>query len=191
MLQLRILLADEDRPALELLAALIEGLGHDVIAEAVELSEAVHAIASQDPDLSMVLVHSDDEHALGLIEEISSFSSGPVIALLAKYDGAFVSAAADAGVDAYARPHRAGEVQSAIEVAMRRHSKERQLRQEVEHLQTALDRRTVIERAKGILMERHGLDERAAFEKLRAAARSGNETVLAVAEQVTAGRDLG
>lgn len=190
-LQLRVLLADEDRRALDRMVPLIAELGHDVIAEAIEPIEAVQAITREDPDLSMVLVHTDDEHALDLIEEIASYSRGPVIALLAAHDGEFVAAAADAGVDAYARPASAEEVQSAIEVAMRRHDKERELRQQVEHLQTALERRIVIERAKGILMERHGLDDRAAFERLRATARSGNQTVLAVAEAVTAGADLG
>lgn len=185
------MLADEDRSALEGMASLLGGLGHDVIAEAIDPIEAVQAILREDPDLSMVLVHTDDEHALDLIEEIASFSRGPVIALLAEHDGDFISAATDAGIDAYARPADANDVQGAIEVAMRRHEKERALQVQVDHLQTALERRIVIERAKGILMERHGLDDRAAFETLRTAARSENETVLAVAEAVTAGRQLG
>ena len=57
-------------------------------------------------------------------------------------------------------------------------------------LESALDRRALIERAKGILMERHRLDERAAFEMLRDHARSSNRTVLEIARSVLDGHAL-
>ena len=69
-------------------------------------------------------------------------------------------------------------VQSALEVAMRRHADSARLAAAVDQLENALERRAVIERAKGILMERHSVDERAAFELLRAQARSSNRSVV-------------
>jgi AmiR/NasT family two-component response regulator len=81
-------------------------------------------------------------------------------------------------------------VQAAIEVAMRRYREARRLSEKVEQLETALERRMVIERAKGILMERHGVDERAAFELLRDHARGSSQRVVDVAQAVVGGHAL-
>ena len=71
------------------------------------------------------------------------------------------------GIAGYVDSWAPEDVQGAIEVAMRRHREEQRLHEKVEQLESALERRGVIERAKGILMERHSVDERAAFELLR------------------------
>ena len=80
---LRILAADEDEEALERTVATLGRLGHEVTATAVDLAQVTEAIAREDPHLSVVVVHDDAEHALNLIEEITAFASGPVIALIA------------------------------------------------------------------------------------------------------------
>jgi len=138
----------------------------------------------------VVVVHRDDEHALGLIDEIVSFSSGPVVALLDTEDPEFIRDAADRGIHAYARPIEPDVVQSALEVALRRHSDQSELTEAVGQLESALERRAIIERAKGILMERHSADERAAFELLRAKARSTNRSVVDLAQAVLDGHSL-
>jgi len=102
----------------------------------------------------------------------------------------FVSAAAERGISACSRLGDAESIQSAIEVAMRRHTEKRELVEQVQRLETALERRAVIERAKGIIMERHGVDERRAFERLREHARSRNRTVVDVAASVAEGHAL-
>lgn len=187
---LRVLIADEDRTALEDLAAVLRGLGHEVTARAVTLRDAAGEIAEEDPDAAMVVLHQDDEHALDLIAEIVAYSSGPVIALLDSEDTDFVARAAERGIAAYARPVTAETVQSSLEVAIRRHAETERLSEKVEQLETALDRRAAIERAKGILMERHGLDDRRAFELLRDHARSSSRSVVAVARSVAEGHAL-
>jgi AmiR/NasT family two-component response regulator len=187
---LRILAADEDEAALHQTATILRALGHEVTEFAIGTAEVADAIAREDPDASVVVVHRDDEHALGLIDEIVSFSTGPVVALLDEEDPEFVREAADRGIHAYARPIAADAVQSALEVAMRRHGEHSKLSEEVGQLETALERRAVIERAKGILMERHSADERAAFELLRAKARSMNRSVVDLAQAVLDGHAL-
>jgi response regulator NasT len=187
---LRILAADEDREALETTAEVLRGLGHEVTSYAIGLGEAAQQIARDDPDLAVVVLHDDDEHALGLIRELSEFASGPVIALLEGEDADFVSAAAERGIDACAWPVTPDAVQGAIEVAVRRHAERRALEEEVEQLQGALERRAVIERAKGILMERHGVGDRAAFDLLRDHARSTSRPVVAVAQGIVDGHGL-
>ncbi|WP_205697433.1 ANTAR domain-containing response regulator [Conexibacter sp. SYSU D00693] len=181
---LRVLAADEDHEALQRFGVLVESLGHEVIATAVDLAETTEVIAREDPDLSVVVVHEDDEHALALIEEVGAFARGPVIAMLEEEDAVFVARAADRGIAAWGRPTSAEALQSAIEVALRRHAELERLSGEVAQLQSALERRAVIERAKGILMERHGLAERDAFERIRSHARSGSIRVVDVAQRV-------
>lgn len=189
---LRLLAADEDELALRRFGALAERLGHEVIATAVDLAEATESIAREDPDASVVVVHEDDEHALALIDEIGAFARGPVIAMLEHESPEFVARAAERGISAYGRPTSPEALQSAIELALRQHAEHARLTTEVAQLEGALERRAVIERAKGVLMERHDLEERAAFEALRGYARSNSRPVVSVAAAVAAGElDLG
>jgi AmiR/NasT family two-component response regulator len=187
---LRILAADEDQAALERTSQMLEQLGHDVTATAVDLAQVTEAIAREDPELSVVLVHKDDEHALDLIDEINAFAAGPVIALLAEEDAEFVRRAAERGIYASVRDGDPEALQSAMEIALHRHTETRRLSEQVNRLESALERRAVIERAKGILMERHGLTDRLAFDRIRGHARSNNRTVVDVAAAVTDGHAL-
>jgi AmiR/NasT family two-component response regulator len=187
---LRILLADQDPGALKVTAGQVRELGHTPTEIAVELREAAEAIARDDPDLTIVVIYGDDGHALNLIEEINAYSSGPVIALLDREDPEFVARAAERGIFAYARQETSDSIQSAIEVAMRRWREQHELTEQIERLEGALERRALIERAKGILMERHSVDDREAFELLREHARSHNRTVVDVAAAVTEGHAL-
>jgi AmiR/NasT family two-component response regulator len=187
---LKVMLADEDEGALRVTAAMVRDLGHEVAELAIGVQQAAETIARDDPDVSMVVVYDDDDHALGLIDEISEFARGPVIAILANEDPQFVAAAARRGISAYAREPRPEAIQSAIEVAMRRHEEKLKLLEQVQRLESALERRALIERAKGILMERHDVSEREAFDLLRDHARSRNRTVVDVAGSVTEGHAL-
>jgi AmiR/NasT family two-component response regulator len=188
--RLRILTANEDREALQALTELLGRLGHSVTSRAVAVTEAVELIAVEDPDVSLVRMHHDDEHALVLIEELTESASGPVIAVLDEADAEFISAAAERGISAFAQPVDEANVQAAIELAMRRYAESEALTERVDQLETALERRALIERAKGILMERHSIDDRAAFELLRGYARRNNRKVVDVASAVEAGREL-
>lgn len=184
---LRMLAADEDAAALDQLARLLHELGHTVSAYAIEVSEVAEKVAAEDPDVSIVVLHRDDDHALALIEEITAYASGPVIALTQEDDPDFVARAAECGIAAQARPDEAGAIQSAIELALRRHATVERLEAKVDQLEGALARRAVIERAKGILMERHDVDDRTAFEHLRTHARAERRRVADVASDVAEG----
>lgn len=184
---LRVLVADEDAEALDRLAALLHQLGHTVSAYAVDVGEVPERIVGDDPDLAMVVLHQDDDHALALIEEICAYASGPVIALTLQDAPEFAARAADRGIAAQAKPDGPEAVQAAIEVALRRHAEIERLEAKVDQLEGALARRALIERAKGILMERHGVDERTAFERLRTRARTERRRVVDVAHAVAEG----
>jgi AmiR/NasT family two-component response regulator len=187
---LRVLVADEDRRALDDLGRTLTDLGHEVTPYAVSVSEAAQLIAAEDPDLAFVMAHRDDEHALALIGEAVEYASGPVIAHIRGGDVDFVARAAERGISAWIETTSPEAVQGAIEVALRRYRDAAKLSEKVDQLETALERRSVIERAKGIVMERHQIDEHAAFELLREHARSSNRRVLDVARAVIDGHGL-
>jgi response regulator NasT len=188
---LTVLLADEDEEALQALAGVVQRLGHEVTPFAVSVEEAAELIVREDPDLAIVVVHDNDDHALALIGEAVELASGPVIAQLRdREDVDFVARAAERGISAYVQSGDAQNVQAAIEVSIRRYREAARLNEKVGQLETALDRRAVIERAKGIVMERHGIGDREAFELLRDHARAGRRRVVEVAQAVVDGHAL-
>ena len=187
---LRVLISDEDKDALHSLADVLEGLGHEVAPYVVSVSEAVELISTEDPDLAIVVVHPDDDHALALIAESVEYASGPVIAQTRDGDVEFVARAAERGISAWIESTSPESVQGAIEVALRRYEETERLEEKVGQLESALERRAVIERAKGILMERHGVPERDAFDLMRDHARSQSRRVVDVALSVTEGHAL-
>jgi response regulator NasT len=188
---LTVLLADEDQEALTRLGKVLEELGHEVTPFAVSVQEAAELIGREDPDLTIVVVHQDDDHALALIAEAVETASGPVIAQLRGHDDVdFVARAAERGISAFMDSNDPREVQASIEVTIRRYREAARLNEKVDQLESALERRAVIERAKGILMERHAIDDKAAFARMRDHARSGNRRVVDVAMAVVDGHAL-
>jgi AmiR/NasT family two-component response regulator len=185
---LKVLVADEDHSALDNVARLLNGLGHEVCARAVGVSEVSRQIDKDQPDVALVKLHDDDEHALELIDEIVDEAACPVITLMEVPEPDFIARAAERGIFAYVQPVTAETVQGALEVAMRRHADTERLSEEVDQLEGAIQRRAVIERAKGMLMERHGLDDTAAFEMLRSHARANNRKLVEVARAVADGQ---
>jgi AmiR/NasT family two-component response regulator len=187
---LRVLIADENEAALRGLHQVLAQLGHEVTPYAVSVQEAVELIAKEDPEVAIVVVHHDDEHALALIGEAVEYASGPVIAQLPDADVQFLARAAEAGISAYAESMDPESIQGAIEIAVRRYREASSLGEKVEQLESALERRGVIERAKGILMERHSVAEREAFELMRDHARASGRRVIEVAQSVLDGHAL-
>jgi AmiR/NasT family two-component response regulator len=157
---LRVLIANEKRDRLELLAQVVIGLGHDVIAREIYVKEVGAVTAREHPDVALVGLGSSSDHALELISEIVRDASCPVISILHAGDPAFIREAAKRGVFAYIIDGTPDELQSAIDITLQRFS-------EYQSLQGAFGRRAQIEQAKGILMARHSIDAGQAFERLR------------------------
>jgi response regulator NasT len=175
---LRVLVANEDRTRLEVLAEVAAQLGDDIVAREVLPAEVAAAAREVDPDIALVGLHDHHtEHALELIGEIVREGICPVIAVLDGEDPAFIESASRDGIFAYVTSLDPEALQGAFAVALRRY------RQTIA-LESAIGRRAVIERAKGVLMERHSVDDRAAFEMLRDNARGSGRKVLDVSESL-------
>src|SRR5258707_11486331 len=157
---LRVLIANERRERLELLAQVVAGLGHEVIAREIYVKEVAAVTARERPDVALVGLGLSSEHALELISEIVREAFCPVIALLTARDPAYIHEAAKRGIFAYIVDTTPEELQSAIDITLQRFT-------EYHSLQGAFGRRAVIEHAKGILMSRQSVNADAAFEMLR------------------------
>jgi response regulator NasT len=174
---LRILIANERKDRLERIAEIVTGLGHEVISKELEVSEVAAATEREHPDLAFVGLGVSAEHALEMISEIVREASCPVIALLEAVDPSWVNEAAKRGIFAYIVDGNPSEMQSAIDITLRRYA-------EYSNLEGAFARRAVIERAKGIMMARQSIDERRAFELLRAQSQRSGTKLFDVASAV-------
>jgi AmiR/NasT family two-component response regulator len=180
---LRVLIANERRDRLELIVPIVSALGHEVIAREIEVEDVGAVTARERPDVALVGLGDSSDHALGLIERIVREAACPVITLLHAPDPAFVKEASKRGVFAYVTDADAEDWQSSIDIVLRRFA-------EYHDLEGAFGRRALIERAKGILMERHSVDAVAAFEMLRDHARAANRKLGDVATAVVDGHRL-
>jgi len=174
---LRVLIANERRDRLDLLAQVVAELGHDVIAREIYVKEVAAVTAREQPDVALVGLGLSSEHALDLISEIVREAFCPVIALLSARDPKYVHEAAKRGIFAYIVDGIPDELQSAIDITLQRFA-------EYHSLQGAFGRRALIEQAKGILMARHAITADKAFDLLREHSQHNGRKLVEVADAI-------
>jgi len=180
---LRVLIANERRDRLALVAPIVARLGHEVIAREIEVDDVGPVTARERPDVALVGLGESSDHALSLIEKIVQEAACPVILLIHAPDPAFVREASKRGIFAYVTDADAVDWQSSIDIVLRRFT-------EYHDLEGAFGRRALIERAKGILMERHSIDDAGAFDMLRHRSRAANRKLIDIASAVVDGHPL-
>jgi len=181
--RLRVLVTDGPGMRLDQVTQTVAGLGHDVIARESSLPEVARITSTERPDVALVIVHEGNTKGLEMIDRIVHEATCPVIAVLDVQDRVFVEEAAKRGIFAHIHGVDSQEMQGAIEIVLRRFA-------EYHDLEGAFGRRAVIERAKGILMERHGISEHAAFDMLRDESRRTNRKLVDLAEAVVVSRSM-
>ena len=180
---LRVLIANERKDRLALVAPIVAALGHEVIAREIEVEDVGPVTARERPDVALVGLGESSEHALELIEKIVHEAACPVIVLIHSPEPEFVKEASKRGVFAYITDRKGEDWQGSIDIVLRRFT-------EYHDLEGAFGRRALTERAKGILMERHSVDEADAFAMLRDHARAANRKLVDVAAAVVDGHRL-
>src|SRR6187401_507976 len=161
---LRVLIANERKDRLALVAPIVVALGHEVIAREIDVADVGAVTARERPDVGL---GASSAHALELIDKIVREAACPVIVLLHARDPQFVKEASKRGVFAHISDEDVEDWQSSIDIVLRRFA-------EYHELEGAFGRRALTERAKGILMERHAINEARAFEMLREHSRAAN-----------------
>jgi AmiR/NasT family two-component response regulator len=174
---LRVLIANERKDRLAMVAPIVSALGHEVIAREIEVADVGAVTARERPDVALVGLGESSDHALGLIEKIVQEATCPVIVLIHARDPEFVKEASKRGVFAHISDDDVEDWQSSIDIVLRRFA-------EYHDLEGAFGRRALIERAKGILMERHSINDQSAFEMMRQHSRTANRKLVDVATAV-------
>jgi AmiR/NasT family two-component response regulator len=180
---LRVLIANERRDRLELVVPIVASLGHEVIAREIEVNDVGAVTARERPDVALVGLGASSEHALELIERIVHEATCPVIVLIHAPNPDFIREASKRGVFAYITDGDAADLQNNIDIVLRRFA-------EYHDLEGAFGRRATIERAKGILMERHTVNDADAFDMLRQHSRAANRKLVDIAAAVVDGHAL-
>jgi response regulator NasT len=182
------ILVAEDEAIIRLdLRDLLERAGFTVCAEAQDGEEAVELARSERPDLAILDVKMPRLDGIEAAKRIIDERPIPIVMLTAYSQDELVSRAVEAGVFGYlVKPFREADLLPAIHTARARYEELAALREEADSLSEALATRKVVERAKGMLMEREGLTEAEAFGRLRRASQVSGRPMRIVAEALIA-----
>jgi AmiR/NasT family two-component response regulator len=188
---IRILIAEDNDLVSLTLEEQLKGLGYDVIGIARSGAEAVSLAARLKPDLIMMDIRMPEMEGTEAAARIRDQSPVPIIMLTAYADKETIRKAEAAGALAYlVKPVNENELPPAINIALARFKEIQALRNQVGELEESLEARKVIERAKGILMQRLGLNERDAYERLRQRARDKRAKMKDIAQAIIEAEEL-
>ena len=184
---MRILVAEDETIIRLDLVEMLSRAGLEVVAEARDGFEAVELARSERPDLAVLDVKMPRLDGIEAARRILDERPIPIVMLTAYGQDELVSRAVEAGVFGYlVKPFRESDLLPALRTARARHEELAAIREQAESLAEALAARKVIERAKGLLMEREGLSEQEAFARLRKASQVSGRPLQVVAEAVVA-----
>lgn len=191
MAAIRILIAEDNDLVSLTLEEQLKGLGYDVVGIARSGAEAVSLAGRLKPDLIMMDIRMPEMEGTEAAARIRDQTPVPIIMLTAYADKETIKKAEAAGALAYlVKPVNENELPPAINIAMARFKEIQALRSQVGELEESLEARKVIERAKGILMQRLGLNERDAYERLRQRARDKRAKMKDIAQAIIEAEEL-
>jgi response regulator NasT len=182
---MRVLIADDD-PIIRLdLKQMLESIGYLVVAEAEDGQQAVELAREQKPDICVLDVKMPHTDGIAVAETLAEEALAPAVLLTAYSDSGLIARAKEAGVFAYlVKPFKPSDLAPAIEVARSRFEQNQQLRAETASLKERLEARKVIERAKGLIMEKEGVSEAEAYRRIQLQSMNQRLSMREVAEAV-------
>ncbi len=182
---LRIAVAEDDPNLLAFYKEALSRLGHTVVATARTGNELIEQCRRTQPELVLTDIQMPDMDGIEAAARIYRDNPIPVILVSGYHDADFIRRAQENHVLAYLiKPVQDADLATAIAIAYGRFEEFQALRQEAADLRQALADRKVIEQAKGILMKRAGLDEQAAFRRMRRLAMDQNAKLVDIAQMI-------
>jgi two-component system, response regulator PdtaR len=181
----RVVLAEDEALIRLDLREMLEEEGYEVVGEAGDGETAVIMARDLRPDLVVMDIKMPGLDGLTAAERITERRLAPVLVLTAFSQQELVHEAAQAGAMGYlVKPFQKADVVPAIELAVARHEERSALEGEVGDLREQLETRKLVDRAKGLLMDRYGMKETDAFRFLQKAAMDGRLRLAEVAQRV-------
>lgn len=187
MEKLRIVIADNESIIRMDLREILEEAGHSVVAEATDGAKAVELARRHQPDLVIMDIKMPEMDGIAAATIISQEKIAPVLLLTAFSQKEIVDKAKESGVLAYlVKPVKEVNLFPAIEIAISRFREFNELEQELENIKSTLETRKLLDRAKGILMDAHGLTESEAYRKMQQYSMAKRTTIKEVAQAIVA-----
>jgi response regulator NasT len=182
---LRIVIADDEPDMREYFQKMLPRLGHQVVAAAAGGRELVERCRALAPDLVITDIKMPDLDGIDAATEIYRQRPVPVVLVSAYHDAALIERAeADHIMGYLVKPIKQADLEPAIALAVRRFGQFEELRREAADLRQALEDRKLVERAKGVLMRRAGLDEADAFRRLQKLASARGRKLAEIAQMI-------
>jgi two-component system, response regulator PdtaR len=181
----RIVIADDESIIRMDLKEILTHLGYDVVGEASDGRTALELARKLQPDLVILDIKMPTMDGIEAAEFVTAEGLAPVVLLTAYSEHALIGRAKNAGVSGYlVKPFRESELMPVIELALARFHEMKDVQSEVGELREKLEARKIIERAKGMLMEVHGLTESEAFNRMRRTSMDSRKSMRDVAEAI-------
>lgn len=182
---LKIIIADDDEDVSSTLSLMLEKIGHIVVGCAGSGSKAIELARRLRPDMVFMDIRMEDMNGLDASRIILDQNPVPIVIVTAFSDPGLIEQADDIGVAGYLiKPFSIKEIQPALTLAWSRFNQIRDLKQEVGSLKESIQARKLIERAKGLLMERDRISEAEAFRRIQQTSRNQNITMMRIAESI-------
>ena len=184
----RVVIAEDEAIIRLDLKETLEEEGYEVVGETGRGDEAVELVRAHQPDLAILDIKMPGLDGLQAAREITNDRGAAVLILTAFSQRDLIEQARDAGALAYlVKPFQRSELIPAVEVALGRFQEMRALEDEVKGLEDQLETRRLVDRAKGLLMDKHGLSENDAFSFVQQTAMRERTTMKAIAQQIIDG----
>jgi two-component system, response regulator / RNA-binding antiterminator len=188
---LRILIVDNNRIRASIIEAGLRDNGHSHVAHVSDIADLLRQVVDANPDVVIIDLENPNRDMLEHALIVSRAIRRPVAMFVDQTDASMTEAAIDAGVSAYVVDGlRKERVKPIIDMAISRFNAVERLRQELDDARTKLSDRKIIDRAKGLLMQAHGLEESAAYDLLRKTAMNQSRKISQVAESLVLSEDL-
>jgi len=188
---LRALIAEDEQLTRTIIRARLEKLGHTVVAEAGDGAQAIEAARLHKPDVIIMDIKMPVMDGIEAARAILAETPCAILFLSSFNEEELVEQASETGALAYLmKPFRKEDLAPALEVAVRRFRQIQSQSKEIEELKETLETRKLIERAKGILMDRHHMSEEEAFKRIHFQARNQNKKMREIAQSIITAADL-
>lgn len=184
----RVVVAEDEAIIRMDLRELLQEEGYDVVAECGRGDEALAEVAAHRPDVALLDIKMPGMDGISVARRINAERLCAVVLVTAFSQRELIEEATDAGVHGYiVKPFERHDLVPAIEVAVARFGAERLLAEQVANAEERLEVRKLVDRAKGRLMDEHGLNEQDAFGFIQRSAMQSRRQMRAVAEDILDG----
>ena len=191
MESLKTVIAEDEQLTRTIIRARLEKLGHTVVAEAGDGSQAIEAARMHHPDVIIMDIKMPVMDGIEAARAILAETPCAILFLSSFNEQELVEQASETGALAYLmKPFRKEDLSPALEMAVRRFRQIQAQTKEIDELKETLETRKLIERAKGILMDRHHMSEEEAFKRIHFQARNQNKKMREIAQSIITAADL-